>query len=537
MMNQSEHSGESFPQNSASENQNVKNTGGTMSAQSPTNNLRSKQNERILRLIQEAKQNFSTILDLSKMGLRKLPSEVLELTNLQYLYLEGNELTCLPENFFDALPKLQWLDLRRNYIIAIPSVFLSRHENLRNILLENNELRTLPLELGLVKNLSGLNINNNPLEFPPPDVLERGTQDLLKYLRDTLHAKSQGKLPINTDLRIHELRISEEGDSHSYMENVKDQNGIGGAEEWEQQNPEMDDLSKLKSSHRRASLESDGSLSSYDSQSMLSHARDISSAKYYNDLNPMTSTRFNTERHDLGGPGTLKLSLNKPTNYDDIRKKQYEKIKKAGALGVLENSMDRKKKLKKLRKVNKYPKPPPIERIEEKLMEERRQIRMKDLREKQNAIIQRKKDKDLLSGWRDETKQQQRKLQFDAMRKGPPEFLEPVRKAPFDIDQDHIKIPTNEQRIKEEVKATHEKIRRAASPNTIQKLEMERRMRDNELKEKLKKHSEKMAERRSLPKKSPQEEMQLAQRELEIVKRLQKELIGRYNNLHHWTQG
>ena len=68
----------------------------------------------------------------------------------QYLYLADNKLTQLPENFFDCLPSLVWLDLRRNYLVSLPSAYVSSHKCLRNILLQDNELRTLPLELGMV---------------------------------------------------------------------------------------------------------------------------------------------------------------------------------------------------------------------------------------------------------------------------------------------------------------------------------------------------------------------------------------------------
>lgn len=68
--------------------------------------------------------------------------------NFQYLYLEGNELTSLPDDFFDCLPRLTWLDLRRNKLLRLPSVYTGRHNHLRTLLLEGNKLRSLPLELG-----------------------------------------------------------------------------------------------------------------------------------------------------------------------------------------------------------------------------------------------------------------------------------------------------------------------------------------------------------------------------------------------------
>lgn len=62
--------------------------------------------------------------------------------------MEGNELTSLPDDFFDKLPNLSWLDIRRNYLVRLPSVYTGRHQNLRTLLVEGNNLRSLPLELG-----------------------------------------------------------------------------------------------------------------------------------------------------------------------------------------------------------------------------------------------------------------------------------------------------------------------------------------------------------------------------------------------------
>jgi len=64
--------------------------------------------------------------------------------------LEGNHLTSLPEDFFHLFPNLKWLDLRHNKLVIIPSIYLRNHQNLQTVLLEGNQLRTLPLELGIV---------------------------------------------------------------------------------------------------------------------------------------------------------------------------------------------------------------------------------------------------------------------------------------------------------------------------------------------------------------------------------------------------
>lgn len=153
-----------------------------------------KAEEQILKRIQEANALGANTLDLSHKGMRQFPSEILEMPQLENLYLEGNELTTLPDELFDKLPNLKWLDLRRNYLIRLPTVYTGRHQHLRNLLVEGNNLRTLPLELGLIKTLNGLNINNNPLEFPPLSVVEKGTSEILKFLREMIQAKSSGKL-------------------------------------------------------------------------------------------------------------------------------------------------------------------------------------------------------------------------------------------------------------------------------------------------------------------------------------------------------
>lgn len=44
---------------------------------------------------------------------------------------------------------------------------------------------------GLIKSLNGLNISNNPLHFPPVEVIEQGTQHILQYLREVLRVKSK----------------------------------------------------------------------------------------------------------------------------------------------------------------------------------------------------------------------------------------------------------------------------------------------------------------------------------------------------------
>ena len=47
------------------------------------------------------------------------------------------------------------------------------------------------VHLGLVTSLQGLNIANNPLEFPPESIIEGGIKSILAFFRDLLRAKSE----------------------------------------------------------------------------------------------------------------------------------------------------------------------------------------------------------------------------------------------------------------------------------------------------------------------------------------------------------
>ncbi|XP_059821254.1 uncharacterized protein LOC132391715 isoform X1 [Hypanus sabinus] len=120
-------------------------------------------------------------LDLCKNNLTCLSCDIPRC--IEHLYLEGNLLQELPEELFDHLPHLVWLDLRKNRLQKIPTR-IGNHRCLRTLLLETNPLRELPVELGNVSTLKALNLRNCPLHFPPSDVVNLGTQIILSFLRE-----------------------------------------------------------------------------------------------------------------------------------------------------------------------------------------------------------------------------------------------------------------------------------------------------------------------------------------------------------------
>ncbi|XP_072292424.1 leucine-rich repeat-containing protein 27-like [Eucyclogobius newberryi] len=124
-------------------------------------------------------------LTLSRNALREVSGNLLKNRALKYLYLEGNELRSIPPSLFTGSPNLLWLDLRHNQIQSVPTE-IGRHRCLRTLLLEGNPITELPPELGNVLTLSGLNIRDCPLRYPPRGVLQRGVFSILQYLRAAL---------------------------------------------------------------------------------------------------------------------------------------------------------------------------------------------------------------------------------------------------------------------------------------------------------------------------------------------------------------
>lgn len=133
--------------------------------------------DELTRFIKRAQQQGFNCLDLSKKNISQFPEQLLKFPDLQvnifsmnfnhlmiflffrqYLYLEGNEITKLPDDLFVRLPNLKWIDLRNNKITRLPSLGLDKTTTLRYLLLSGNLLRTLPVELGKM-NFSIFQIN------------------------------------------------------------------------------------------------------------------------------------------------------------------------------------------------------------------------------------------------------------------------------------------------------------------------------------------------------------------------------------------
>jgi len=126
------------------------------------------------------------IADLALRRLPVLPESASKIgTHVTHLYLNGNKLKTLPADFFSEMQIMEYLDLRDNQLIEIPAGNpLANHKALKAILLQNNQLTTLPMELGNILTLTTVSFSGNPLTFPPPEVILYGCKAILLYLQE-----------------------------------------------------------------------------------------------------------------------------------------------------------------------------------------------------------------------------------------------------------------------------------------------------------------------------------------------------------------
>ncbi len=93
----------------------------------------------LLRLINEAAQIDASELDLSNLGIQKIPERLKKLTSLKKLNLSQNQLIDFPIDILLAFPELEVLEIRHNHIEYLPSN-VSYLEKLKHLDLSNNEI-------------------------------------------------------------------------------------------------------------------------------------------------------------------------------------------------------------------------------------------------------------------------------------------------------------------------------------------------------------------------------------------------------------
>ncbi|XP_039412174.1 leucine-rich repeat-containing protein 40 isoform X1 [Corvus cornix cornix] len=153
------------------------------------------------------------LLDCTKNYLETVPSKLATMASLEQLYLRKNKLRSLPEfpsckllkelhagenqieilnaENLKQLSSLCVLELRDNKIKAVPEEIMVL-QKLERLDLANNDISRLPYTLGNLPQLKFLALEGNPLRTIRRDLLQKGTQELLKYLRSKIQDDGPG---------------------------------------------------------------------------------------------------------------------------------------------------------------------------------------------------------------------------------------------------------------------------------------------------------------------------------------------------------
>lgn len=97
-----------------------------------------------------------------------------------------NKISDVKELCRKQFKKIEVLDLGNNKIRDIPIALVHFMENLNLFNIQNNDIndRGVPNLLGLHNNIKTLSLDGNPLKSIRRAIIEKGTEAILKYLRD-----------------------------------------------------------------------------------------------------------------------------------------------------------------------------------------------------------------------------------------------------------------------------------------------------------------------------------------------------------------
>ncbi|KAM9832083.1 leucine-rich repeat-containing protein 40 [Neosynchiropus ocellatus] len=174
------------------------------------------------------------VLDCSNNQITDIPPSLSKMKALEQLYLRHNKIRCLPQlpapslkelyignnqieqlesEQLSSLSVISLLELRDNKIKALPDQITALH-SLSRLDLTNNDISTLPASLGLLPNLKALLLEGNPLRGIRRDLLTKGTNELLKYLRGRIKEEPESgdsepsamTLPSQARVNMHNIK-------------------------------------------------------------------------------------------------------------------------------------------------------------------------------------------------------------------------------------------------------------------------------------------------------------------------------------------
>ena len=127
-------------------------------------------------------------LNFSNNQLAKIPTEIGMLSNLREICLSFNKFRAIPASL-QTCEKLETLLMNGNQIQEIDVEGLRKLKVLTVLDLSNNDIQQVPPELGTLTQIRSLQLEGNSFRVPRPQILVKGTQSIMSYLRDRIPAK------------------------------------------------------------------------------------------------------------------------------------------------------------------------------------------------------------------------------------------------------------------------------------------------------------------------------------------------------------
>ncbi len=129
-------------------------------------------------------------IDLTNNKIKIFPSSLSKLTNLKTLILNLNKIESIPLNI-GLFEHLKTLSLTSNNILGIPQE-ISDLKELINLDLTSNPIDELPdlviempISITWESLKTGINLLNTSIEKPPPEIIEKGINEIKNYLQDS----------------------------------------------------------------------------------------------------------------------------------------------------------------------------------------------------------------------------------------------------------------------------------------------------------------------------------------------------------------
>ncbi|XP_060097370.1 leucine-rich repeat-containing protein 27 isoform X3 [Heteronotia binoei] len=404
----------------------------------------------------------SDSLDLSRKDLQHITEDIYKLLNLKHLYLEGNALSVIPEDFFQHLPNLVWLDLRYNIIKELPSR-IGCHKQLKTLLLERNPIKRLPVEFGNLTSLTALNLRHCPLEFPPPEVIQQGLPIILCFLQKYNNQNLDDSDPVSPEMPpIEKLNLTDVVKSSMDL-----------SDGWPNEE-EMIRFQKLR-------------------EEIMQKERDeyLADQKLHNDSMTSVFTKKSNAKQSLSRKWSITSTRDKKNLFPAVS--SYDLL------------------------------------IQSKRAEECRLAALKEMKEKQALIEQRRKDKEVLQKWRRQARLMREKkaeLYSFVSEKGD---MVPQNAPPYAVDNDnnyHGKLEGWGVLKKQEPTET------TLNLSTEKPTDEARTAKYREVENRIRQLTQIMKERRKKLSGIPHEDMERAKQDFQTAEELEAELADLKKDLH-----